>query len=153
MRPVDPLGLCSVTGSVKRDKKSVLPLELQLRYSSVWSNEVRNSSHPWTRALYFPTLPICSPMPCYRRIRGRLFPKGGIGVVREPRRCCRPRPKGEPNISPSSADMRDKFHGTVRLLLFKDYAIPTNERVAVHVERTCVFGRVPGREDHYRRNR
>ena len=51
MRLLDPVRSCSVAGTGKRDRKSAFLLALPLRYSRVWSNAVRNSSHRWTRAL------------------------------------------------------------------------------------------------------
>jgi len=55
-----PLRSCSVAGSGKRDRKSAFPLALPLRYLSMKSNAVRNSSHRWTRGLWSPTLPMLS---------------------------------------------------------------------------------------------
>ena len=60
VRLVDPLQSCSVAVSGKRERKSASPLTLPLRYSSVQSNAVRNSSHLWTRALWSPTLHMLS---------------------------------------------------------------------------------------------
>ena len=43
-------------------------------------------------------------------------------------------------VERSSTDMRDGFHGTVRLLLFEGGAKPVYASVTVHVERTRAVG-------------
>ena len=43
-------------------------------------------------------------------------------------------------VESSSSDIRDGFHGTVRLLLIESGAKPVDASVTVHVERTRAVG-------------
>ena len=57
-------------------------------------------------------------------------------------------------VERSSADIRDGFHGTVRLFLFEGGTKPVDARVVVHVERTwAVSDSVPIGENQNRRSR
>ena len=96
LRLVYPLRSRSVAGSDKRDRKSAFLFAHPLRYSSVKSPSGRNSSHLWTRALWFPTLPMLS-VPCAWRIRGTLCPNDSRGGVLETKRCCWPQNQKESN--------------------------------------------------------
>ena len=78
VRLVEPLRSCFVAGSGMRDRKSALPFALHFRYSRVYSNAMRNSSHLWTRALWFPTLPMLS-RALWSIISGTWCPKGSRG--------------------------------------------------------------------------
>ena len=60
VRLLNLLRSCSVAGSGKRDRKSVFPLALPLRYSRVCSNVARNPSHHCIRSSWSPTLRMLS---------------------------------------------------------------------------------------------
>ena len=74
-----------------------MPLALPLRYSSVQSNAVTNSSYRWTRALRVPTLPVLSCVLWPEDMRNFVFHSTLKGVW-EPKQCCR-----SPNLRGSSA--------------------------------------------------
>ena len=57
-------------------------------------------------------------------------------------------------VERSSADVRDRFYGAVRLLLFESGYEPVDAGVAVHVKRAIAVGDgVPIRENEDRRGR
>ena len=65
-----------------------MPLALPLRYSSVQSNAVTNSSYRWTRALRVPTLPMLSYVLWPEDMRN-FVSLSILGGVWEPKQCCR----------------------------------------------------------------
>ena len=64
-----------------------MPLVLPLRYSSVQSNAVTNSSYHWTRALRVPTLPMLSCVLWPEDMRN-FVPHSTLGGVASPRVQC-----------------------------------------------------------------
>ena len=80
-------------------EKSSIPLSLPLRYSSVRSNEVTNSSYRWTRALRVLILPMLSRVWWPEDMR-MFVSYNTLGGVWEPKKCCR-----SPNLEKSSASL------------------------------------------------
>ena len=78
-------------------EKSAMPSALPLRYSSVQSNVVANSSYRWIRALRVPTLPMLSYVLWTKDMRN-FVPLSILGGVWEPKQLCR-----SPNLEESSA--------------------------------------------------
>ena len=108
---VKPLRSYSAAGSGERPEKTAMQLALTLRYSSVQSNAVANSSYRWTRALRVPTLPMLSCVLWPEDIRN-FVPYSTLGGVWQPKQCCRFSNLEEPvplRVERCSTDIRD-FH-------------------------------------------
>ena len=78
---------------------------LPLRYSSVQSNAVANSSYRCTRALWVPALPMPSRALWPEDVRN-FVPQSTVGGVWESKQCCRSSNLEESSASPSP-EIRD----------------------------------------------
>ena len=138
LRNVDPLRSCSVAGSDKRDRKSVLPFALPLRYSSVVVERGEELETSLDSGVMVPHVVYGFQGLVVGEFAELGAPKIAAKAFESPNDPAGLQIKRSPmplRVERSSADVRDGFDGTVILLLFKGGSKPVDASIAVNEER------------------